>query len=110
VVDVERTYDIIEVLHKIAARRDNVSIAQLALSWQLHQPHVTSVIVGAKSEQQLADNLAAAQVSLTSEELAEIDNVSKPQQIYPAWMAPLHADRRPGVKSDHSAFMRSTPL
>jgi aryl-alcohol dehydrogenase-like predicted oxidoreductase len=110
VVDIERAYDIIEVLHKIAARHERASIAQIALSWQLHQPHVTSVIVGAKSEQQLADNLAAAQVSLTSEDLAEIDKVSKLERIYPGWMEPLHADRRPGAKSDHTPFMRPTPL
>ena len=109
-VDVERAYDIIEVLDKIAARRSSASVAQIALSWLLHQSHVTSVIIGAKAGQQLTDNLAAADVSLAPEELSEIDLVSKPRQIYPAWMESLHADRRPGAKSDYAPFMRPTAL
>src|SRR4029077_19770495 len=54
----------------------------IALSWLLHQNHVTSVIVGAKSAEQLKDNLTAAEVTLTADELSEIDAVSKLPKIY----------------------------
>jgi aryl-alcohol dehydrogenase-like predicted oxidoreductase len=109
-IDVERGYDIVDVLNRIADRRDRVSTAQVALSWLLHQDCVTSVIVGVKSEQQLKDNLASIEVNLTSEELAEIDAVSKPQQIYPAWMSQMHSDRLPGAKSELGMMMRPTAL
>jgi aryl-alcohol dehydrogenase-like predicted oxidoreductase len=109
-IDVERGYDIVDVLNRIADRRDRVSTAQVALSWLLHQDCVTSVIVGVKSEQQLKDNLASIEVNLTSEELAEIDAVSKPPQIYPAWMSQMHSDRLPGAKSELGMMMRPTAL
>jgi aryl-alcohol dehydrogenase-like predicted oxidoreductase len=101
---------IVDVLNRIADRRDRVSTAQVALSWLFHQDCVTSVIVGVKSEQQLKDNLASIEVNLTSEELAEIDAVSKPQQIYPAWMSQMHSDRLPGAKSELGMMMRPTAL
>lgn len=107
-IDVERVYDIVDVLNRIADRRDRVSTAQVALSWLLHQDRVTSVIVGVKSEQQLKDNLASIEVNLTSEELSEIDAVSKPQQIYPAWMSQMHSDRLPGAKSELGMVMQPT--
>jgi len=61
-------------------------VAQIALAWLLHQPQVTSVIVGAKRPEQLADNLAATQVALTADELAALDAVSQLPAEYPGWM------------------------
>src|SRR5262249_36420490 len=84
-VDKEKAYDIIDVMKEIGDAR-KVSVAQIALSWLLHQKHVTSVIIGAKNEQQLTDNLAATTVELSSDDLKKLDDVSKLKPEYPGWM------------------------
>jgi aryl-alcohol dehydrogenase-like predicted oxidoreductase len=84
-VDLEQTYDVIDVLRTVAARHD-ATVAQTALAWVLAQPAVTSVIVGAKRPGQLVDNLAAVDVELTGEDLAELDEVSKTPLRYPNWI------------------------
>jgi aryl-alcohol dehydrogenase-like predicted oxidoreductase len=61
-------------------------VAQVALAWLLHQPQVTSVIVGAKRAEQLADNIGATTVALSAEDLAVIDAASKLPAEYPGWM------------------------
>lgn len=68
------------------AQARGVSVAQIALAWLLHQPQVTSVIVGAKRPDQLADNLASTQVSLSADELRALDEVSRLPSEYPGWM------------------------
>jgi aryl-alcohol dehydrogenase-like predicted oxidoreductase len=84
-VDKEKAYDIIDVMKRIGDER-NASVAQVALAWLLHQKHVTSVIIGAKTEQQLADNIAATSVELSSDDLAKLNDVSKLKPEYPGWM------------------------
>lgn len=84
-VDKDRAFQVIDVAHQIAAEK-SISVAQIALSWLLHQPAVTSVIIGAKNEVQLDDNLAAADVTLTDEELKRLDEVSQLPEEYPGWM------------------------
>jgi len=84
-VDAERTHDVIEAMRPIAAAK-GVSIAQIALAWLLHQPVVTSVIIGAKRAEQLSDNVAAVDLRLTDEELAALDAVSVLPDEYPGWM------------------------
>lgn len=84
-VDKERAWNAIDVMRPIAQGK-GVSVAQVALAWLLHQPQVTSVIVGAKKPEQLADNIAATKVSLSTEELARIDEVSRLPGEYPGWM------------------------
>ena len=84
-VDKERAWDCIDVMRPIAEAH-GVSVAQIALAWLLHQPQVTSVIVGAKRPEQLADNLAATQVTLSAAELAQIDQASHLPAEYPGWM------------------------
>ncbi|HPR63344.1 MAG TPA: aldo/keto reductase [Thermoanaerobaculia bacterium] len=84
-VDKERAFNVVDVMRKIASDR-SVSPAQIALSWLLHQSVVTSVIIGAKTEEQLADNLAAPDVKLSNEELARLDKVSTLPPEYPGWM------------------------
>lgn len=84
-VDKEKAFDIIEVMQQIAQQK-GISVAQLALAWLLHQPAVTSVIIGAKKTEQLEDNLKAIDVKLTQEELQQLDEVSKLQPEYPGWM------------------------
>jgi len=65
-----------------------VSPAQVALAWVLAQPGITSAIVGASSLEQLDDNLAAAELELTVEELAHLDAATALAPIYPAWWDP----------------------
>jgi len=84
-VDQARGDKVIEAMAPIADAH-GVSIATIALAWLLHQKHVTSVIVGAKRPDQLADNLASVDVLLTAEELATLDAVSALPAEYPGWM------------------------
>jgi aryl-alcohol dehydrogenase-like predicted oxidoreductase len=84
-VDKERAWDCVDVMRPMAQAR-GVSVAQVALAWLLHQPQVTSVIVGAKRPEQLADNVAATQVTLSAAELAQIDQCSRLPSEYPGWM------------------------
>jgi aryl-alcohol dehydrogenase-like predicted oxidoreductase len=75
----------VDVMREIAGEK-NVSVAQVALSWLLHQSVVTSVIVGAKTPEQLADNLAAPQVMLSDDDLDRLEKVSELPEEYPGWM------------------------
>jgi aryl-alcohol dehydrogenase-like predicted oxidoreductase len=84
VYDQDGLYDIIEVLVGIGEER-GVSAAQVALAYLLGRPAVTSVIIGARTTEQLADNLTAASLSLTEAERAQLDKVSAPPLIYPYW-------------------------
>lgn len=88
-VDKDRAFDCIEAMQPIAESR-GISVAQIALAWLLHQKHVTSVIIGAKTNEQLADNLAAVTVKLTDDELATLDKVSALPREYPGWMLELN--------------------
>jgi len=93
-VDKEKAFDIIEIMREIATSK-GITIPQVALSWLLHQPSVTSVIIGAKRNDQLEDNLKAVASKLSADELARLDEVSKPASIYPGWMiARQGADRK----------------
>lgn len=92
-VDKERAFDCIDVMGKIA-KAHGVSVAQVALAWLLHQSAVTSVIVGAKRIDQLDDNIAATHVTLSTEELAELDAVSALPAEYPGWMFERQGDYR----------------
>jgi aryl-alcohol dehydrogenase-like predicted oxidoreductase len=91
--DQDKLYDIVDVLVEVAAAR-GASPAQVALAWLLERPAVTSVIVGARTSEQLSDNLGAADLSLTADELARLEQVSRPPLLYPYWhQAKTAADR-----------------
>ncbi|HET8791050.1 MAG TPA: aldo/keto reductase, partial [Modicisalibacter sp.] len=92
-VEIERAYDCIDVMRKIAEAH-GVSVAQIALAWLLHQRAVTSVIVGAKRIDQLDDNIAATNVRLSDDELAELDSVSALPPEYPGWMLERQGEYR----------------
>jgi aryl-alcohol dehydrogenase-like predicted oxidoreductase len=83
-IDEERGYAIIDVLEEIARER-GASIAQAALAWLLRKPGVTSVLVGARREEQLVDNLKAASWTMSAEEVRRLDEVSATPPIYPYW-------------------------
>ena len=76
------------------AQAHGASVAQVALAWLLHQPQVTSVIVGAKRPDQLADNLGATKLSLSDDELQRLDVVSRLPAEYPGWMFELQGEFR----------------
>jgi aryl-alcohol dehydrogenase-like predicted oxidoreductase len=82
--DPEKLYDTIDVLVEIADGH-GVSAAQVSLAWLLGRPGVASIVVGARTEEQLADNLAAADLKLSDEERARLDEVSAPPLLYPYW-------------------------
>jgi len=93
-VNKEKAFDIIDVMQKIADSKQ-VSVAQIALAWLLHQPAVTSVIIGANKPQQLQDNLNSVNIQLASDELTELNEVSKLAPEYPGWMIERQsADRK----------------
>jgi len=93
-VNKDKAYDIIDVMQEIAVTKD-ITVAQVALAWLLHQPVVTSIIIGAKKQEQLQDNLKAVGVKLTADELAELELVSKLTAEYPGWMIERQgADRK----------------
>ena len=84
-VNRDRAYDCIDVMRPIA-QAHGVSVAQIALAWLLHQPQITSVIVGAKRPEQLADNMGATQIVLSAGELEQLDETSRLPAEYPGWM------------------------
>jgi len=97
-VDEERLYRIVDALAGIAAQR-GVSISQAALNWVTRKPGVDTVIIGARNEQQLRDNLAAANWTLTDTEVERLDEVSALPLPYPYWHQQKFAgDRNPPAK------------
>lgn len=84
-VNRDRAFAAIDVMRDIGNAK-GVSVAQIALAWLLHQKHVMSVIIGAKSVEQLDDNLAAITVSLNEDELKRLADVSTLPAEYPGWM------------------------
>jgi len=95
-IDRARAFRCVEAMRPIAAAH-GVSVARVALAWVLHKPAITSVIIGAKSLEQLADNVAATDLKLTDAEMLTLDEVSKLPREYPGWMFERQlTDRLPG--------------
>jgi aryl-alcohol dehydrogenase-like predicted oxidoreductase len=93
IVDKERAWNILDVMAPIA-KAHGCSPARLSIAWLLAKPVVTSVIIGAKRLDQLQDNLAAAELILTQDELRQLDEVSVLPPEYPGWVLPFQgADR-----------------
>ena len=88
-VNKEQGFDIIDKLKEIAESK-NASVAQIALAWLLHKQGVTSVIIGARKEEQLVDNLKSVNIELSEEEMKILDEVSAIAPEYPNWMPPMH--------------------
>jgi aryl-alcohol dehydrogenase-like predicted oxidoreductase len=93
--DEEQLYDIIDALVEIADGR-GVSPAQVALAWLLGRPGVSTVVVGARTEEQLADNLGAASLRLEDAERSRLDELSLPPLLYPFWHQAASATDRLG--------------
>jgi aryl-alcohol dehydrogenase-like predicted oxidoreductase len=97
-VDFEKLYQIVDVLDDIAKQR-GVSVPQVALNWVTRKPCVDTVIIGARNEQQLRDNLAAASWTLSDEEVLRLDEASAIALPYPYWhQQKFAAERNPPLK------------
>ncbi|AQS47434.1 aldo/keto reductase [Thioclava nitratireducens] len=92
-VEKDRAFDLIDAMRPMAEKRD-ASVAQIALAWLLHQEVVTSVIVGAKREDQLTDNIAATKIRLDADELENLDKLSALPAEYPGWMLERQGEYR----------------
>lgn len=94
-VDQDRARGCIIAMREVA-KAHQVSVARVALAWLLAKPHLMSIIIGARTEQQLADNLAATTLALSAQEIARLDEVSKLTPEYPTWsMSFRSVDRVP---------------
>jgi aryl-alcohol dehydrogenase-like predicted oxidoreductase len=80
----DRLFRTIDALKKVG-RGHGVSAAQVALAWLLTRPTVTSLIVGARTDKQLADNLAVTDLVLGADEIAKLEAASRPPLLYPYW-------------------------
>jgi aryl-alcohol dehydrogenase-like predicted oxidoreductase len=85
VVDKPRAFRVVDAMRPIA-ERNQASVAQVALAWLLNRKSVSTVIIGAKTPEQLKDNLGASGLELTAEDLLVLDEVSKLPPEYPGWM------------------------
>ncbi len=93
--DTEQLYDIVDTLVAVGEKHD-VSAAQVALAWLLGRPSVSSVVVGATTQKQLSDNLAAVNVQLDAADRERLDRVSAAPLIYPYWHQAKTASDRLG--------------
>jgi aryl-alcohol dehydrogenase-like predicted oxidoreductase len=80
----EFLYSVVDALDKVGAETGK-TVPQVALNWLLRRPTVSSVIVGARNEEQLRQNLGAVGWNLTASQVAELDKASEPQLVYPYW-------------------------
>ncbi|MEM7220690.1 MAG: aldo/keto reductase [Pseudomonadota bacterium] len=87
-VDLERGYDIVDVAKAIADAK-GVTVAQISIAWMLHKPGISSAIIGARNEAQLVDNLGAAAIELSAQEMDRLDEVSQLRSEYPDWTSGL---------------------
>jgi len=92
-VDKDKAFAILDVVGPIAAAH-KVSVARVALAWLLSRKFVTSIIIGAKTVEQAADNIAASELVLAPDEIAAIDKASALAPEYPAWMVARQAEGR----------------
>ncbi|HEY8733122.1 MAG TPA: aldo/keto reductase [Puia sp.] len=84
-VNKDRVFEIVDLLQPMAKAK-GATVAGLALSWLIHQPAVTTVIIGANKMEQLEDNLKSVDITFSNEELEELNQVSQLPAEYPGWM------------------------
>jgi aryl-alcohol dehydrogenase-like predicted oxidoreductase len=90
----ERLYEVMDVLDQLAAETGH-SVPQIALNWVLSRPSVATVIIGARNEAQLVDNLEAVGWSLTAAQMAQLDAASEIALPYPQWHQSGFRNRNP---------------
>jgi aryl-alcohol dehydrogenase-like predicted oxidoreductase len=92
-VNRERAWACVAAMREIAEPR-GVSVARVALAWLLAKPWVSTVIIGAKTPEQLSDNIAATELALTADEVASLDAISALPPEYPGWMLARQGEHR----------------
>src|ERR1700693_4257555 len=90
----EYLYKVVDALDQVA-KETAKSTAQIALNWLLQRPPISTVIIGARNEEQLRQNLAAAGWSLSPAQIAALDRASEQTPIYPYWHQGQYAERKP---------------
>ncbi len=90
----EHLYKVVDALEQVAKETEK-SVAQVALNWLLQRPTISTIIMGARNEEQLRQNLAAAGWSLSASQVAVLDRASEQQSIYPYWHQWQFAERNP---------------
>ena len=106
-VDLEQGAEIIAVLREIGEAHEGASPSRVAISWLLHQDGVTSVIIGARNQEQLEDNLEAIDLNLTDDELKRLNKVSARFPVYPGWMPSMQRGQDFGAALEHSKTVMS---
>src|SRR5690606_7413280 len=94
-VDEEYLYRVVDALDEIAAETGR-SVPQVALNWLLQRPTVSTVVIGARNEEQLRQNLGAVGWNLTPEQVARLDAASATTPVYPYWHQRGFSERNPG--------------
>jgi aryl-alcohol dehydrogenase-like predicted oxidoreductase len=95
-VDNEYLYKVVDALDEVAAETGK-TVAQIALNWLLQRPTVSSVVIGARNEEQLVQNLGAVGWNLTPEQVAKLDAASATTKPYPYWHQAGFAERNPSL-------------
>ena len=99
----EQFYDLVDGLRAIAAELGR-SVSQVALNWVLQRPTVSSLVIGARNEAQLKDNLGAVEFRLSADQMQRLNEVSSQQPVYPYWHQRRHSsDRNPPPTTDGPA-------
>ena len=93
-VEDEYLYKVVDALDAVA-KETGKTVPQIALNWLLHRPTVSSIIIGARNEEQLRQNLGAIGWALTPEQIAKLDAASAVTPIYPYWHQRQFAERNP---------------
>lgn len=94
VISTEKLYDILDVLEEISGETGK-SVPQVSLNWLLQRPSVSSLVIGARTEGQLKENLGATGWSLTTEQVKRLDSVSETTPVYPYW----HQRQKPALNT-----------
>src|SRR5260370_36472504 len=90
----EHLYKVVDAIDEIA-KETAKTVPQIALNWVLRRPSISTVIIGARNEEQLKQNLGAVGWELTAEQIAKLDAASEVQRTYPYWHQAQFGERNP---------------
>lgn len=92
-VELEDVYNVVDVLEEVS-KETGKTVSQIAMNWLLQRPTVCNLVVGARNEEQLKENLGAVGWKLSEVQINRLDNVSRKKPIYPYWHQ-MDYDRNP---------------